>query len=60
MASKTLTASRPGAGSVVLTTTSAGTVLASSIVGVGIVGGTTTVTPAPPAPQQYAVTVNTG
>jgi hypothetical protein len=60
MASNTLSASRPGAGSVVLTTTPASTALASNIVGVGVVGGTTTVTPAPPTAQQYAVTVNSG
>jgi hypothetical protein len=57
MASNVLSASRPGAGSVVLTTTPASTVLASQIVGVGVVGGTTTVTP--PAAQQYAVSVVT-
>jgi len=55
--SNTLSASRAGNGSVVLTTTPASTVLASQIVGVGVVGGTTTV--APSAVQQCAVTVNT-
>lgn len=58
MASNTLSASRPGAGSVVLTTTPASAVLASQVVGVGVAGGTTTVTAAP-APKQYAVSVNT-
>jgi len=58
MASNTLSASRPGAGPVVLTTTPASSVLANHIVGVGVVGGTTTVS-APPAAQQYAVTVIT-
>ena len=59
MASNLLSASRAGVGSVVITTTPASTVLASQIVGVGVVGGTTTVTPTPPAgAQQYAVTVN--
>ena len=60
MASNTLSASRPGAGSVVLTTTPAGAALASPIVGIGVVGGTTTVTPPPPSgAQQYAVSVVT-
>ena len=58
MASNTLSASRAGVGSVVLTTTPASSVLASQIVGVGVVGGTTTVTAAP-TPRQYAVTVIT-
>jgi hypothetical protein len=57
MASNVLSASRPGAGSVVLTTTPASTVLTNQIVGVGVVGGSTTVTP--PAAQQYAVSVVT-
>jgi hypothetical protein len=56
-----LTASRPGAGSVVLTATVGVARLAHQIVGVGVVDGTTTVTPAPPSStRQYAVTVNTG
>jgi hypothetical protein len=56
-----LTASRPGAGSVVLTATVGVARLASQIVGVGVVDGTTTVAPPPPsALRQYAVTVNTG
>lgn len=58
MASNTLSASRPGVGSVVLTTTPASSVLASQIVGVGVANGTTTVTAAPAA-RQYAVTVVT-
>ena len=58
MASNTLSASRPGVGSVVLTTTPASTSIAAQVVGVGVVGGTTTVTVAP-APTQYAVSVVT-
>ena len=57
MASNTLSASRPGAGLVVVTTAAASIVIASQIAGVGIVGGITTVTP---AGVQTAVAVNTG
>jgi hypothetical protein len=46
---------------VVLTATVGVARLAHQIVGVGVVDGTTTVTPAPPSStRQYAVTVNTG
>lgn len=57
MASNTLSSSRPGVGSAVLTTTSAASSLANQIVGVGVVNGTTTIIVA--TPKQYAVTVVT-
>jgi len=58
-ASNTLSGSRPGIGSVVVTTIPAAASLANHIVGVGVAGGATTVTPGPTGAQQYAVTVNT-
>jgi hypothetical protein len=53
----TLSASRPGAGSVVVAAPA--TSITTQIVGVGVVGQAGTTPPAAPA-AQYAVTINTG